>query len=66
MDQISFDMPGYWIDCIDNDTPMVECSVCGCRNIVHPYLYKPWPWTFCYGCGTRMENAKPPRKKKSF
>lgn len=64
MDQCTFDMPGFWIDRIDNDCRLVECSVCGCRNVVEFYQYKPWPWSFCYGCGSRMENAVSPREKK--
>lgn len=45
---------GRWIDRIDNDTPMHECSVCGARAVKGLYEYEN-PNRYCYHCGARMD-----------
>lgn len=45
---------GQWIDRIDNDTPMHECSVCGARVVKSFYEYEN-PNLYCYHCGARMD-----------
>jgi len=62
--QIAFETGAYWIDEIDTGTRMAKCSACGSRNVVGLYCYKPYPWSYCYGCGSRMFNAIPPRMKR--
>lgn len=45
---------GCWIDRIDTDTPMHECSVCGARVVKGFYEYEN-PNIYCYRCGARMD-----------
>lgn len=45
---------GRWIDRIDTDTPMHECSVCGARVVKGLYEYEN-PNLYCYRCGARMD-----------
>ena len=45
---------GRWIDRIDNDTPMHECSVCGARVVKGLYEYENQN-LYCYHCGARMD-----------
>lgn len=47
-------VPGQWIDRIDNDTPMHECSVCGARVVKGFYEYEN-PNLYCYHCGACMD-----------
>ena len=47
---------GRWIDRIDNDTPMHECSVCGARVVKGLYEYEN-PNRYCYHCGAKMEET---------
>ncbi|MGM9587411.1 MAG: hypothetical protein ACI3VA_08000 [Candidatus Limivicinus sp.] len=48
---------GHWIDRIDNDTPMHECSVCGARVAKGLYEYQN-PNLYCYHCGARMDKEE--------
>ena len=45
---------GRWIDRIDTDTHMHECSVCGARVVKGLYEYEN-PNRYCYHCGARMD-----------
>ena len=45
---------GRWIDRIDTETPMHECSVCGARVVKGLYEYEN-PNRYCYHCGARMD-----------
>ena len=45
---------GRWIDRIDTDTNMHECSVCGARVVKGLYEYEN-PNRYCYHCGAKMD-----------
>lgn len=45
---------GRWIDRIDTDTHMHECSVCGARVIKGLYEYENQN-RYCYHCGAKMD-----------
>ena len=45
---------GRWIDRIDTETPMHECSVCGARVVKGLYEYEN-PNRYCYHCGAKMD-----------
>ena len=45
---------GRWIDRIDTETPMHECSVCGARVVKGLYEYEN-PNLYCYHCGAKMD-----------
>jgi len=48
---------GQWIDRIDNDTDMHECSVCGARVVKGLYEYEN-PNRYCYHCGAKMDGER--------
>lgn len=45
---------GNWIERVDNDTHMHECSLCGARVVKGLYEYEN-PNLYCYHCGARMD-----------
>lgn len=45
---------GKWIDRVDTDTPVHECSVCGARVVKGFYEYDN-PNKYCYHCGAKMD-----------
>lgn len=46
-----------WLNAVDNDQPMWECSNCGARTLVPHYCYSN-PNKYCYKCGARMEGTE--------
>ena len=48
---------GRWIDRIDTETPMHECSVCGARVVKGLYEYEN-PNRYCYHCGAIMDGER--------
>lgn len=45
---------GKWIERVDTDTDMHECSICGARVVKGLYEYDN-PNNYCYHCGARMD-----------
>lgn len=45
---------GKWIDRVDTDTDMHECSICGARVVKGLYEYDN-PNNYCYHCGAKMD-----------
>ena len=54
--QCRYERHGRWIDRIDTETPMHECSVCGARVAKGLYEYEN-PNRYCYHCGAKMEET---------
>ena len=48
---------GQWIDRIDTETQMHECSVCGARVVKGLYEYDN-PNRYCYHCGAKMDGER--------
>lgn len=55
---------GHWIDRVDNDTPMHECSVCGARVVKGLYEYEN-PNIYCYHCGAKMNEGRKSHVKEN-
>lgn len=46
---------GKWINRVDTDTDMHECSICGARVVKGLYEYDN-PNNYCYHCGAKMDS----------